>query len=53
MRKILFGLLAVLALVGVNVGAGKAAEPPGEPILRIETGMHTAKVGRGDRKSVV
>lgn len=46
MRKILFGLLAVLALVGVNVGAGKAAEPPIDPVLRIETGMHTAMINR-------
>ncbi|MDI9570597.1 MAG: caspase family protein [Pseudomonadota bacterium] len=40
-------LCAVVVLTMVNgVGWGRAAEPPREPILKIETGMHTEKIGR-------
>jgi WD40 repeat protein len=42
--------IAMLLLLGVFLAAprARADEPPSEPILRIETGMHTAKLQRID-----
>ncbi len=39
-------ILYFILLVSCLPGAVPAAEPPKEPILRIETGMHTAMIGR-------
>ena len=41
-----YSKLAILIILKAAVmigGLAQAAEPPEEPILRIETGMHTAK----------
>jgi len=43
MMKRLFWALVVAMLFS---GIAGAAEPPKEPILKIETGMHTAQIGR-------
>jgi WD40 repeat protein len=46
MRPCFFGmLLCWLALMG-SADLGRAGTPPAEPILRIETGMHTALIKR-------
>ena len=45
MKRAVFVLLAVAIMV-TAAGAVQAAEPPKEPILRIETGMHTAIIYR-------
>ena len=45
MKRTGFVLLAVAMMV-MAAGAVQAAEPPQEPILRIETGMHTAVIRR-------
>ena len=44
-----YSKLAILIILKAAVmigGLAQAAEPPEEPILRIETGMHTAKINR-------
>ncbi|MDI9570600.1 MAG: caspase family protein [Pseudomonadota bacterium] len=43
-RAILCAVVVLTMVIGVDWG--RAAEPPREPILKIETGMHTAKIGR-------
>ncbi len=42
--RVLMGLLFFVLLLSSNDGYG--AEPSGEPLLRIETGIHTAMIGR-------
>ena len=42
MKRLFFALVVGMVFSGI---AG-AAEPPKEPILKIETGMHTAQIGR-------
>jgi WD40 repeat protein len=43
-KKFFFAILTTLLLS--RAGAAQAAEPPSEPILRIETGMHTVVIRR-------
>ncbi len=42
MNKTIFALMVITLMMAISVGAVQAGEPPKEPILRIETGMHTA-----------
>ena len=42
---VLLGMMAMM-MEAITGGAVQAAEPPKEPILKIETAMHTAKIGR-------
>jgi len=45
MTRPIFTLYAAIALLLMSCSAS-AGDPPKEPILRIETGMHTAMIGR-------
>lgn len=45
-RIIIFQFVALLVLCLMPCAAAVAAEPSTEPILRLETGMHTAMIGR-------
>ena len=40
------GLAAVVVAVLMASGVAHSGEPPSEPVLRIETGMHTAPIKR-------
>ena len=45
-QMIRLGLAAVVVAVLTASGAAHSGEPPSEPVLRIETGMHTAQIMR-------
>jgi len=45
-QTVLVRFLALLVLSLIPCTAATAAEPPAEPILRLETGMHTAPIRR-------
>ena len=50
LTRIIIALLTFITLAADDLGGlvatARAAEPPSTPILRIETGMHSAIVGR-------
>ena len=50
-QMIRLGLAAVVVAVLTASGVAHSGEPPSEPVLRIETGMHTAPIRRIDTRS--